>query len=61
MILQVISSYSLVAKNKKIQFYFDLGKFSMQVFGNSDLIGQVINNLMGNSLKYRFDGKKIHV
>jgi two-component system sensor histidine kinase NblS len=60
-ILQVISSYSLVAKNKKIQFYFDLGKSSMQVFGNSDLIGQVINNLMGNSLKYTFDNKKIHV
>lgn len=58
---QVVSSYSLTAKNKNIKISCCFEKSDYLVYGNSDLIIQVINNLLINSLKYTFPQKNIFV
>lgn len=58
---QVVNSYKLTAKNKKIQIICFFPKCDFCIHGNSDFIGQVINNLIGNSLKYTFPEKNIFV
>ena len=56
---QVVNSYRLTSKNKQINISYSFEKSDYEVCGNSDLIIQVINNLIGNSLKYTFPQKRI--
>ena len=58
---QVLSSYSLVSKSKNVDIFFEVKDSGAEVFGNSDLLGQVIHNLVGNSLKYNFVRKIVCV
>ena len=58
---QVLSSYSLVSKSKNVDIFFEVKDSGAEVFGNSDLLGQVIHNLVGNSLKYNFVRKTVCV
>lgn len=58
---QVVNSYKLTAKNKKIKIVCFFPKPDYFIYGNSDFIGQVIHNLIGNSLKYTFPQKNIFV
>lgn len=59
LVSQVVNSYKLTAKSKKIEIIYFYGKCDYIVYGNLDLITQVINNLIGNSLKYSFSHKNI--
>lgn len=56
---QVVDSYKLTAKSKKIGIIYFYDKCDYIIYGNLDLITQVINNLIGNSLKYSFSHKNI--
>lgn len=58
-ILQVINSYALLSGNKEVQCLYNVTPICFYSYGNPDLIAQVINNLVGNSLKYTFPRKKI--
>ena len=59
LIVQVVNSYFLLSQNKKVRFSYVIEPLCCYSYGNSDLIAQVINNLVGNSMKYTFTGKKI--
>nr|YP_009545984.1 two-component signal transduction histidine kinase Ycf26 [Glaucocystis incrassata]ASQ40045.1 two-component signal transduction histidine kinase Ycf26 [Glaucocystis incrassata] len=51
---QSLRIYKLTAKEKKIIFFTQMDKFLPNILGNYDLILQVLNNLIGNSLKFTF-------
>jgi two-component system, OmpR family, sensor histidine kinase NblS len=61
LISQIINSYKLTAKNKSVDLLCKSQKVDYIVYGDSNLIGQVINNLVGNSLKYTFQKKTIFI
>lgn len=59
LIVQVINSYKFTAKNKSITLLDKSSNCSDLVYGDPTLIGQVVNNLVGNALKYSFSGTRI--
>ena len=61
LVSQVVNTYTLIAKSKDVDLISSVDNAIYVAYGNSDLIGQVINNLVGNSLKYTFPGKRIYI
>lgn len=61
LIPQVANTYKLTAKNKGITILYNSERLKYTLCGNSDLITQVIHNLVGNSLKYTFKKKTISI
>lgn len=61
LILQVVNSYKLTAKNKNIILLYDFKQAFLSAYGDSNLIGQVVHNLVGNSFKYSFSNKRIYI
>nr|ASQ39803.1 two-component signal transduction histidine kinase Ycf26 [Glaucocystis sp. BBH] len=51
---QSLRIYKLTAKEKKIILFTQMDKFLPNILGNYDLMLQVLNNLIGNGLKFTF-------
>lgn len=59
LIQQVLSSYQLIAKDKKIKLLAEVEKNLPLAFGNFDLLLQVLSNLLSNSLKFSYNSSVI--
>lgn len=56
---QVLRTYQLNAKDKQIELGYEIEPDLPAVFGNYDLLLQVLGNLVGNALKFTEAGGKI--
>lgn len=59
LIEQTVRTYQLNAKDKGIQITYEVEKQLLSVWGNYDLLLQVITNLVGNALKFTRSGGKV--
>jgi len=58
---QTLRAYKLNAKDKQVELELDMEKALPKVLGNWDLLLQVLDNLVGNGLKFSRKGGKIRL
>ncbi len=58
---QTLRTYKLNAKDKEVELELDMYKALPKVLGNWDLLLQVFDNLVGNSLKFSRTGGKLKI
>ena len=59
--IHISRMYLFILQYKRIRFFYTNINVSFYIHGNSDVIEQVLMNLIGNSLKYTFSGKNLLV
>lgn len=57
----VMRTYQVIAQHKKIQLVLEISNHLLPVVGNYNLLVQVINNLIGNAIKFTHIGSYIIV
>jgi two-component system sensor histidine kinase NblS len=58
---QTLRTYQLNAKDKGIELIQDISSSLLPVWGNYDLILQILSNLVGNALKFTQSGGKVAI